>query len=163
LFSWKFIRHRSADGPIHFDRDTNQLRFGRSSPQQTRPLSTITALQLIPTTWLALLQKEASLKKAAPRPTHWPVRALQRALKPRENWYSRWLDQLTEWWQARRVVYQLNLVFASGARLHLTDWKKRPAIQALAVRLAAFLNVPLTIPGTAEPVAATVDSRELAS
>ena len=61
------------------------------------------------------------------------------------------------------MVYQLNLVFTDGARLHLTDWKKRPAIQALAVRLAAFLNVPLTIPGTAEPVAATVDSRELAS
>jgi hypothetical protein len=154
LVSWKLIKHCSAAGPIRFDRDTDQLRFGRSSTQQTRLLSAITALQLIPTTWLALLEQEASLEKGVPRPAPWPVRALQRAFRPRENWYSRWLDHLTQLWQAKRVVYQLNLVFAGGARLHLTNWKKRPAMQALAVRLAAFLNVPLTIPGTAEQVAA---------
>jgi hypothetical protein len=154
LVSWRLIKHCSAAGPIHFDRDTDQLRFGRSSTQQTRPLSTIAALQLIPTTWLALLEQVASPEKGASRPTSWPIRALQRALKPRENWFSRKLDHWEQRWQAKRMVFQLNLVFADGARLHLTDWKKRPAIQALAVRLAAFLNVPLTIPGTAEQIAA---------
>src|SRR5207248_8399246 len=132
VFSWKFIKHRGAAGPIHFDRDANQLRFGRLSTQQTRPLSTVAALQLMPTTWLALLEKEASLETGAPRPTPRLVRALQRAFPPRENWHSRLSDRLWTWWHARCVVHQLNLVFDDGARLHLTDWKNRPAIQALA-------------------------------
>jgi 2,4-dienoyl-CoA reductase-like NADH-dependent reductase (Old Yellow Enzyme family) len=81
------------------------------------------------------------------------------AVRPRENWYSRFIDHLMQWWQARRVMYQLNLVFADGTRLHLTDWKNRPGMQALALRLAEFLNVPLTIPGTAEQVAAADGGR----
>jgi hypothetical protein len=131
LYWWVIKRSRDA-GPIHFDRDANQLLFGRLSQQQTRPLGTIAALQLMPTTVLATMEKE---------------------FPPQTQRVLRLIDDLLKWWLARKVVYQLNLVFADGARLHLTDWKKRPAIQALAVRLAAFLTVPLTIPGTAEQVA----------
>ncbi len=145
LVFWTVMKRHGASGPIHFDRDSKQLLFGQISQQQTRPLSTITAVQLISTTQRALLEKEAAHEKEAARPAHWLVRVLECAFSPRRNWQDRLINYLATWREAKSVVYQLNVVFADGSRLNLTDWKKRHLIEALAQRLAEFLKVPLTI------------------
>jgi len=131
MLYWRLIKDNRDAGPIRFDRDANQLQFGRLSQQQYRPLGTIAALQLLPTTTLATLEKEA--------------------FPPQTNWILRLVDHLMKWWLARRVIYQLNLVFADGSRLHVTDCRKRAPLQALAQQLAEFLNVPVTSQETAEP------------
>lgn len=145
LLCWNLVKRHTATGPIHFNRDTDQLLFGQLSQQQTRLLSAIAGLQLMPTTVQALLEVEASLEKEASRPAPWQVRALLWTCPSRRSWQERLIDHLAKWWESKSVVYQLNLVFADSSRLNLTDWKKRPPIQALAQRLAEFLNVPLTV------------------
>jgi hypothetical protein len=130
MLCWWVIKRSRDAGPIRFDRVANQLQFGRLSKQQSRPLDTIAALQLLRTTTLETMEKEA--------------------FPPQTNWHLRLIDHLMMWWLVRRVIYQLNLVFADGSRLHVTDYRKRSPLQALAQRLAEFLNVPLMSQGTAE-------------
>lgn len=125
LLCWTMIKRHRGHGPFHFDRDADRLLFGRASAQQARPLSTIAALQLIPTTSLTVSGN------------YWAALG------------ESWLTSLLRWGAAREKIYQLNLVFVDGSRLNLTNWgnwSKPHSIQVLTQQLAEFLSVPLKGP-----------------
>jgi hypothetical protein len=129
LVCWGMIKVHRGRGPFQFDRDGNRVLFGRASAPQARPLSTIAALQMIPTTSLAVSGD------------FWG--ALDNA----------WPSRLLRWGAARDKVCQVNLVFVDGSRQNLTNWgnwgKPHP-IHAWTRQLAEFLSVPLVSPRTAE-------------
>jgi hypothetical protein len=116
------LRGPRGSGPVHFDQDSGVLLFGPPSQQQTRPLGAVAALQLVPTKALGPGEGESV------RDLPWPIR---------------WLFWLVFRWLARCEVYQLNLVFSDGSRLHLADWGHLRSVRELVRQLAAFLKVPL--------------------
>jgi len=126
VFCWTFIRMYRGYGPFHFDRDADVVRFGPASKQQSRPMKSIAAVQLIPAPLEMVLAKELTdLDK---------------------NWLTRLLSGPLKW--AGRRSFQINLAFSDGSRLNVTNWsgwtRKTPeSMKVAAERLAEFLNVPV--------------------
>jgi hypothetical protein len=125
FLSWATMRWRRG-GPVDFDPRGDQLVFGPGTDNLTLSLSTIAALQLIPTTSLS---GGAGVWKAA---------TADRSM----------LGSLLKLFVARTKMYQLNLVLKDGLRLNLANWRAWDEPQReLVRRLAEFLEVPLEGPG----------------
>ena len=121
-----FIRMRRFHSEVrqsgtHFDRNASLLRFGPPTEPETRALSTIVAIQLVPTT----------------------VRAVSSLVSDPSTGL---IGRAANWVFSKIKTYQLNLVFADGSRLILTSWENRRAMEELARQLAEFLKVPVIGP-----------------
>jgi hypothetical protein len=110
---------RRDRGPILFDRSANVVQYGPPAEPETRPLGDIVALQVLVTNMFEI----------------------SRAMTPVKN---SWIQRLLNWTTARAKAYQLNLAFADGSRLNVTNRDRLAPIQELAQQLADFLKVPVT-------------------